>query len=314
MSILIGHASIDENGQAHGGKAGDQTGKEVCIRTWYSGGWSVVLRPKSPAVAEAMARACEAACGNPLIGYDQWERNSAWDEAEKVGWDLSRITTPCETDCSALQALCARAAGVNVPRVAMGGGKYNAPVTQTMRQAFGSTGAFEVLTDPKYLATDKYLKRGDVLVRESGHTAQALGNGELAEASAGSATVTPATASAIKVGDVVQFTGGKHYGLANGSLGAVVAAGPAKVTLIVPGAKHPYHLIHTDKTSLVYGWVDSADIRTGSTPAGAKTYTVVSGDTLWKIAQKYGTTVTRLQEINGISGSLIHTGDVLKIA
>ena len=30
--IKIGHASIDENGKITGGKAGDQTGKEVCIR------------------------------------------------------------------------------------------------------------------------------------------------------------------------------------------------------------------------------------------------------------------------------------------
>ena len=196
----------------------------------------------------------------------------------------------------------------------MGGGKYNAPVTQTMRQAFSSTGAFEVLTDPKYLTTDKYLKRGDILVRESGHTAMALGNGELAgSGGTGSATVTPATSSAIKVGDVVQFTGGKHYSVADGSIGSVAAAGPAKVTMIVPGAKHPYHLIHTDKTSLVYGWVDAADIQTGSSTA-EKTYTVAEGDTLWKIAQKYGTTVAKLQEANGITGSLIHPGDVLKIA
>ena len=35
MGIRIGHASISENGTTSG-KAGDQTGKEVCIREWYS--------------------------------------------------------------------------------------------------------------------------------------------------------------------------------------------------------------------------------------------------------------------------------------
>ena len=35
MSVKIGHASIDENNKASGGKSGDQTGKEICIRNWY---------------------------------------------------------------------------------------------------------------------------------------------------------------------------------------------------------------------------------------------------------------------------------------
>ena len=192
MSILIGHASIDERGKANGGQAGDQTGSEVCIRSWYASGWNVVLRPKSSAVAEKMAAACETLCRSNLVGYDQWERNSLWDELEKVQWDASKLKTKCETDCSAFMTACARVAGITVPRVALGGGKYNAPITQTMRSAFGGTGAFEVLTDSKYMTSDKYLKRGDVLVRESGHTAMALVNGDLS----GSQTTTTASAPA----------------------------------------------------------------------------------------------------------------------
>lgn len=63
-----------------------------------------------------------------------------------------------------------------------------------------------------------------------------------------------------KVGDIVNFAGGKHYTSANGSTGYNVTAGPAKVTVISSGAKHPYHLVHTDKTSNVYGWVDAAAV------------------------------------------------------
>lgn len=42
----IVHASIDERGTKKGRKAGDQTGKEICIRTYYtpSYGWSFHLR------------------------------------------------------------------------------------------------------------------------------------------------------------------------------------------------------------------------------------------------------------------------------
>ena len=52
MAVKIGSARGDENGGAHGGKAGDQTGREVSTQNWYkhSKGW-VVLRAKDPNVA-----------------------------------------------------------------------------------------------------------------------------------------------------------------------------------------------------------------------------------------------------------------------
>lgn len=38
------HASINEKGTVRGGKKGDQTGKEICIRSYYNKPWSNVLR------------------------------------------------------------------------------------------------------------------------------------------------------------------------------------------------------------------------------------------------------------------------------
>lgn len=40
----IVHASINENGTTTGGKTGDQTGKEICIRSYYNKSWDHVLR------------------------------------------------------------------------------------------------------------------------------------------------------------------------------------------------------------------------------------------------------------------------------
>lgn len=40
----IVHASINENGTTTGGKTGDQTGKEICIRSYYNKNWDCVLR------------------------------------------------------------------------------------------------------------------------------------------------------------------------------------------------------------------------------------------------------------------------------
>ena len=209
MSVLIGHASIDENGRAYGGAAGDQTGKEVCVRPWYPGGWNVALRPKSATVAETMASACETICNEGWTGYDQWKRNDLWDDLQAVNWDPTKLKTKTSTDCSALMAALAKIAGIEVQRVPLGGGKYNAPVTQTMRTAFGNTGSFEILTDSKYLTSDNYLKRGDILLRESGHTAMALGNGALSGASsAASRALTTSSASTAKE---VKATEAAHY-------------------------------------------------------------------------------------------------------
>ncbi|MCM1233688.1 MAG: hypothetical protein NC489_26535 [Ruminococcus flavefaciens] len=59
-----------------------------------------------------------------------------------------------------------------------------------------------------------------------------------------------------KVGDKVTFKGGTHYVSSTGSKGDKAKAGKAKITKTASGAKHPYHLIHTDSKSNVYGWVD----------------------------------------------------------
>lgn len=174
MAIKIGHSSIDENGRINSGTAGDQTGKEVCTRDWYAAGWSVLLRAKDLAVAEKIAKACEDGCANSKIGYDQYERNTLRARAREVNWDLSKITTACECDCASFVTVCAEAAGINMDSTYTSG---NAPVTSTMRSKFRGTGAFDVLTDRKYLTGTSYLRRGDILVKETAHTVIVLDDG-----------------------------------------------------------------------------------------------------------------------------------------
>lgn len=177
-SPMIGHASIDENGRASGGQAGDQTGKEVCVRTWYNSSWNKMIRPKSADVAEKMARFVEAVCNGNMVGYDQGQRNTLRTYAKAAGWDGSKITTKCETDCSAFMTVAAEAAGIDVEYTE----GWNAPVTGNMCDRFKATGAFDVLTDKKYLTSPDYVRRGDILVRTSGHTAMVLTNGSLSGA------------------------------------------------------------------------------------------------------------------------------------
>ena len=171
MAIRIGHASIDENGKAKGGVSGEQNGKEVCIRNWYNGGWEFLARAKNTAMGEKIALACEAGCANPNIGYDQNQRNTLNTQAKKVDYDLSRIQTPCETDCSAFVSVCVLAAGVALDYAG------NLPTTRTLRDKLAQTGEFEILTDSKYLTGTDHLRRGDILCKAGKHTVMVLDSG-----------------------------------------------------------------------------------------------------------------------------------------
>lgn len=168
---MIGHASSDERGKYNGGVAGDQTGREVCTRTWYNRPWNKILRPESPYVVAEMVRAMKDVCNNNNIGYDQGQRTTVYVQAKAIGWDLSRIITPCETDSSALIAVCINAAGVVVSKDIY---------TDNMVKALMATGQFDFLTASKYLTSDAYLMAGNVLVYEGHHTAMALQYGSKA--------------------------------------------------------------------------------------------------------------------------------------
>ena len=172
--IKIGQASRDERGRYSGGIAGDQDGREVLSREWYNRPWNKVLRARNSNIAEKIATAMEKACRNDHIGYDQNQRTTLYNLAKANGWKIEDIKTPCETDCSALVAVCVNAAGIRVS-----GDIY----TGNEAAALLRTGEFELLSSPKYLLSDEYLKRGDILLYEFHHTAIALENGRKAEKS-----------------------------------------------------------------------------------------------------------------------------------
>lgn len=170
MAVIIGSARIDENGNAKGGKAGDQTGKEVSTQNWYKHkkGW-IVLRAKDSACAEKIANDMEYACNNKNIGYDQNQRNTLYNIAKTVGFNCNKVKTPCETDCSALVRVCLAYAGIDVPNF-----RTSNEVSVIMK-----TGKFIELTDKKYTDSQNYLLRGDILVTKTqGHTVVVLTNGK----------------------------------------------------------------------------------------------------------------------------------------
>lgn len=103
----------------------------------------------------------------------------------------------------------------------------------------------------------------------------------------GTSTGGGTTSGGHKVGDVVNFTGNKHYASANATSGPTCKPGKAKITQIYqPGkSKHPYHLVAVPGGgSDVYGWVDAGDIG-GATSGVGKTIEAIAKEV---IAGKWG--------------------------
>ena len=254
MSIMIGHASISEKGTINGTK-GDSTGREVCTRTWYSKPWDYMAIHPDSKVRENHALAIEAACANNNIGYGQNDRNAANTEAKKVSYDISKIKTKCNTDCSALQNLAAVASGAK--GVTYGG---NGWTTSTMKAALKAAG-YKIIEDKAYLTSADYCVRGAIYVKASSHTVCGLTNGSKASQTLKKAGISGSASNAAAskendtytkkqfIKDVQSATGAKVDGVAGpetlSKTVTVSAKKNNKHTVVKPIQKYLYALGYT---------------------------------------------------------------------
>ena len=109
---------------------------------------------------------------------------------------------------------------------------------------------------------------GDYLYNHHGQIAAEV-NKRLGVKDAGGSTgsqTSGGTTSGLKVGDVVDFKGTQHYTSAAAKDAKICKPGKATITAVAAGKAHPYHLkAVSGGGSTVYGWVNAADISTGST-------------------------------------------------
>ena len=190
MATKISNCGSNENGKTTGGKAGDQTGKEYRVISWYSRPWKCVLRFPDPKVGEEIARISEAAAKNDNVGYCQTHRRTYHDALKAANWNPAAIKKPVETDCSASTLANIIAAGHKCGIAAF---KQINPdgYTGNMRAALKKAG-FTVLTDSKYLTSSDYLLPGDILLNDNAHAAVNLTAGPKAKAAA---VTTPAASA-----------------------------------------------------------------------------------------------------------------------
>lgn len=271
MAIKIAHSAIDENGKAVNGIAGDQTGREVCIQDWYPKGWGFVIRFKDRAMAEKFAKAMEDAAKNNNIGYDQYGRNTVLIEAEKVGWDLSKIAVPCESDCSSLVSVACICAGVPKTAVYVG---TNCCTTRTLKSKLQATGLVDVFSGAEYVGTDKNALRGDIYLKEGSHVIVAIEDGENAKKTSSSTT----NASDYKNGDVIKLKKGATY-----YNGRAIPSWVFNTTLYYRGKNNDGIIFSTLKTGAITGVVKPEMIEgynTTSTPTTPAKKELKNGDVI----------------------------------
>jgi len=243
--IKVGSARIDENGKLTGGKAGDQTGKEVSTQDYYlhSKGW-YLLRPKSVEDADKLAASMMAACNNDNIGYDQNERLGIITQIKKYG-SMAKIAVKTEADCGTLVRGCCIEAGFDP-------GNFT---TSGEATALSKTGRFE---GKIAVTSSTILHNGDVLVTKTkGHTVIVV-SGNPRRVS------EPMESVEIKIGQIVQFTGNRHYTSSYAkATGKSCKPGMAKVTAVNLEGAYPYHLTAVSGGgSTVHGWVNAEDVNT----------------------------------------------------
>lgn len=185
--MSISNCGSDERGKYSGGTAGDQTGREWYVRSWWNDGWNVVMRHPNANTRNLIADMAKKAAENDLIGYDQSQRTTFWQHLKASNYDPAQITIACEADCSSGVAAIVKGAGYRLGDTKM----QNVSVdiyTGNERAALQNAG-FTALYDSKYLTSDAYLLAGDILINEARHTTINLTNGSMA-GNAGSSTTT----------------------------------------------------------------------------------------------------------------------------
>ena len=238
------------------------------------------MRHPEARVRALIAQLAREAAQNDKIGYDQSQRETFWAQLQSVGYYPSRITVPCEADCSSGAVAITRAVGFLLGLALLQ--KLNAAYTGNMR------------------AGPDYLLEGDVLLNDSCHTAINVTDGSRADSGSTGAGNTASGAASGQSG-----AGEQTYTVQSGDTLSKIAAkyGTTYQTLAsYNGIANP-NIINVGQIIKIPG-------------SGVRTYTVQSGDSLWAIAAAQlgdGSRYNEIKTINGLSNNTIHQGQTLKL-
>ena len=291
MAVLIGHASIDENGTIQGKKPGDQTAKEICTRGWYSKPWDVYIECLDDELAERAAAIMEQICADDNFGYSQPNRWKGYNAIINNGRKVAGAKG--DFDCSSLIIACYILAGLSI--AASG-------YTGNLKSILVGTGKFKAYTDAAHVGSDAYAKRGGVYLKESSHVVMALSKGSKASgaASGASQSTKPAAGNKTYVGKGIGTATARTNmnvrsgsGTAHGSIGGVTKGASVEVLEILSNG---WYKIVWPGVACGYGYTSNAAgqyytyVANGSTAGNASLKAVGAKSKDTALAGSYKTT------------------------
>lgn len=206
MAVLCAWASANEYGKTTGGKAGDQTGKEVKCGNIYNFGQTRVYRCADRKYAVKIGAAAKAIALNNNFGYCQGHRITSYNALKNANWIVANVKTPVEIDCSML-------GGCSV-NVAYGKQLISSSVySGNIGSALLATGLFKELKASKYLGKSEYIECGDIIVAPGKHVIVAYTDGSKTTQNTITTTIQGVTSGnkLVKRGqqEAIKFTGVK---------------------------------------------------------------------------------------------------------
>ena len=125
-------------------------------------------------VRKAIVSNAILAAKNDCIGYDQYTRETFWNEVSKVDYNIEKLTTNCNTDCSAFVCTILKIVGHQLDIDEL----KNIPLDDTRAMENDLTKAgFKAYRESKYLTSPDELQPGDILLNTIHHTEIFVGDG-----------------------------------------------------------------------------------------------------------------------------------------
>lgn len=241
--VRVSNCGHDENGRYAGGKAGDQTGGEYCLKPWYSRPWDYIIRWRDEELGNLFADLATEAALNDMIGYDQGTAGNSGDrytfrkQMQAVGWRPSNIKTACEADCSESTIVLIRAVGhlKGIRELQECNATYTGDMMNYFRSSAGKK--YFVVLQGAYLTEPSLARRGDINLNVAHHVNVTVDNGENAgnEIPDNSDTKTEGSEYMFSVGNVKNGSKGNNVKLLQRLLKSNSCKGADGKVLMVDG-------------------------------------------------------------------------------
>ena len=153
MNIKVVEAIGDEGGHSSGGTPGDQTGKEILLRTFKARSYPFTqhLRCTDRQMAQAAVSYGTRIAACSRFGYNQKKRWEGAKNIELIGPDRLESADPGDFDCSSLVVECYRLAGAPLQMTGY---------TGNLRQLLMQTGLFTDTDEASAVAGDVWCAPG----------------------------------------------------------------------------------------------------------------------------------------------------------